>query len=271
MHTSACNEDRCGSSTSGRACITSSAIWVLILVGVILQGCGGAPRGTISGIHRTGGAALGVAGIYQLEGDSICGKVRIDFGDGSAPTELTNYDFANYPGVSHTYSGWGGKKIVTGSSLENCAGYVRQEFIVTPRVLSVGYQGPRPSPCDPVNAPADASGVSMPMPLLRTGTKVIITSLSNAKMNFGCSFDGCIYDADGKAEAATAEWPFPGKHPFSLVLRVGSRTYQGGKSVSFTTVQPGNLEVCQNDTKLDDNTFGWGIGIEVEEPPPPVQ
>jgi hypothetical protein len=103
---------------------------------------------------------------------------------------------------------------------------------------------------------------------LRSGTKVGIKTNPNpiVKINFGCPFNMCVYDADGEPNSsAPASFPFQGLRKYSLVLRVGQQVVQGGTDMSFVTNQGGLLEVCVNDEKLDDNTGAWGIGIAVDE------
>jgi hypothetical protein len=88
----------------------------------------------------------------------------------------------------------------------------------------------------------------------------------NVKINFGCSFNGCIYDADGEPNSsASSSFPFPGLRKYSLVLQVGTQIAQGGTNMSFVTNQGGLLQLCVNDEQLNDNTGAWGVGISVDE------
>jgi hypothetical protein len=95
------------------------------------------------------------------------------------------------------------------------------------------------------------------VPPLRPKTVVKITA--DRQINFGCAFNGCIYDADGdKTSTAPANFPFPNFRTYSLIFRLGTQVVQGGTNTSFTTNQSGLLEVCVNDDNLPDNTGGWG-------------
>jgi hypothetical protein len=226
----------------------------IVLMATILQGCqGGAMRGISGQIGNPGTPAH-----FQLAGDGVCGKVSIDFGDGTPPAIVSNYDFSNIPQVDHLYTGWPGKKTVKAGSVENCVGSPQIIFTVGPPVLNVGYAQPRPLACDPIPN----------KPPLRAGTKVHMKTNPNpnVKINFGCSFNGCIYDADGKnPSTAAAPFPFLGLREYSMVMRVGTQVVQGGTDVTFTTNQAGPLEICVNDDSLSNNTGAWGLIIDVDE------
>ena len=158
----------------------------IVLVAIILQACKG---GTIRDVtFQTGG--LGTVSHFELAGDGVCGKVSIDFGDGTPPAEIANYDFSNAPPVNHVYAGWPGKKTVKTGSLENCVGNPQKVVSVGPPLTVVAYRLPRPSACDAIPN----------KPPLRVGTIVHMTTNPdpNIRIKFGCSFNGCIYDADGK-------------------------------------------------------------------------
>jgi hypothetical protein len=101
---------------------------------------------------------------------------------------------------------------------------------------------------------------------------VHITSPPTQEVNFGCSFNGCIYDADGKpGSSAAAPFPFPGFREFSLVLRVGTQLFQGGKNAQFTVPVGGSLELCQNPINSAANiTGGWEVDIDVDELGTPI-
>ena len=226
----------------------------IAIVATMLQGCqGGNIRGISGQIGNPGSTAH-----FQLAGDGVCGKVSIDFGDGTPPAIVSNYDFSNIPPVDHLYTGWAGRKTVKAGSIENCVGSPQIIFTVGPPVLNVGYAQPRPSACDPIPN----------KPPLRAGTIVHMKTNPNpnVKINFGCSFNGCIYDADGKnPSTAAAPFPFLGLREYSMVMRVGTQVVQGGTDVTFTTNQAGPLEVCVNDDSLSNNTGAWGLIIDVDE------
>ena len=231
-----------------------AAYFSIAVMATILQACQG---GTIRGITGQIGNP-GTPAHFQLAGDGVCGKVSIDFGDGTPPAIVANYDFSNTPQVDHLYTGWPGRKTVKAGSVENCVGSPQMIFTIGPPVLNVGYMQPRPSACDPITN----------KPPLRAGTIVHMKTNSNpnVKINFGCSFNGCIYDADGRnPSSAIAPFPFPGLREYSMVMRVGTQVVQGGTDVTFTTNQAGPLEVCVNDDSLSNNTGAWGLLIEVDE------
>jgi len=124
-------------------------------------------------------------------------------------------------------------------------------------------------PYPPSNGPPVSACVSLPnVRGLRANTKVTVTAdpVTSGKINFGCFLGGCIYDADGeKLSSAVAPFPFQNLAKYSLVLRVGSQTEQGGSRASFTTNQAGPLEICVNDDVLADNTGAWNFTINVDE------
>jgi hypothetical protein len=187
----------------------------------------------------------------------VCGKVGIDFGDGTPPAVVANYDFSNPPLVDHKYTGWGGEKTVKAGSVENCIGEAKGIISTGKSPWKIGYIQPRPTSCDSVPQ----------QPPLRTNTIVHIETNPdpNVRINFGCAFNGCIHDADGRNSLAAAPFPFPGLREFSLVLKVGTQVVQGGTNVTFTTRRAGPLEICVNDSDLFNNTGGWGLNIEVDE------
>jgi hypothetical protein len=88
------------------------------------------------------------------------------------------------------------------------------------------------------------------------------------QVNFGCRFNGCIYDPDGRpGTSSAASFSFPGFREYSLVMRVGGATlFQGGKAERFTAPTGGGLEFCQNtDTPTANITGGWQIDLKVDE------
>lgn len=249
MNTDARSNDARGKSMSSRFCKTKlTTFFAVPLLAATLVACQG---GTIQGI--TGQPAkAGLASKIVLNGSGVCDKVQIDFGDGTPPAEIAKYDFANPPAVTHVYK-FGGKKTVKAGSLENCVGTA--EMVLAVPSFVVGYQAPRPTSCDPV-----------PMLPLPQNAKLHITSNPATKINFGCLLDRCIYNANGQPGSATPGYAFPGLKPLSLVVRVGGMPFQGGTDVSFVSALGGSLEVCQNDDNLSDNSGGWGIMIDVDEP-----
>lgn len=227
-----------------------------------LLGCSGP---AIQGITGQGGTLGGVTN-FVLTGTGVCGMVQLDFGDGTSPVQVPDYDFANPKTISHTYTGWAGRKTVKAGSIQNCVGSPEIIFVVKPIKFSVGY----------VPTLADACGPIPNRPPLRKNTKVHVTAIPGApdasgtpgptaKINFGCPLNGCIYDEDGMAGAAPSNYPFPNFRPFSLVLRVGPDLYQGGTDATFTAKTAGTLEMCRNEGNFANHTGGWGVNIDVDE------
>jgi hypothetical protein len=213
---------------------------------------------------------LGVVSRFQPTGSGVCDKIQVDFGDGTTPVELTNVDFANPPTVTHTYTGWAGKKTVKAGSLQNCVGAPEMIYTIKPASYKVGYTPTPVDNCVPV--PNKPPVPPMPnKPDLRKGTVVHVMAIPNAsggtaKINFGCPLNGCIHDEDGISGQAPAGYPFPGFRPFSLVMKVGNEYYQGGTNTTFrTTGPPAPLEMCRNEGQLANHTGAWGIDIDVDE------
>ena len=251
----ALDNDLHGNSASGKFSWRKLAACVSIaLAAAVLQGCQG---GTIRGITgQIGNPGTGPAHFF-LQGEGVCAKVSVDFGDGTPAAVVANYDFSNPPQVTHDYTGWKGRKTVKVGSVENCVGEAKTIFTIGPSIAKVGFAQPLPSACAPIPN----------KPPLRTNTIVHMQTNPdpNVKINFGCAFNGCILDADGRSSAAVAPFPFPGLREFSMVMRVGTQVVQGGTNVTFTTSQTGPLEICVNDSDLFNNTGAWGLNIEVDE------
>lgn len=215
------------------------------------------------------GARMNEPVTYRVDGLDKCALVRLKFGDGSASEDSVDFgpSGATPWKVSHTYTGWPGPKTVTAEGVTNCTGTATQRVIALMPTgdpaqplagdFRVAFFAPR-TPCAPVPS----------APPLRQNSKVrVMTNPDpNVKVNFGCWFGGCIYDADGKpGSAAGGNFPFPGLREFSLVLRIGTQVVQGGTDTSFTVNQSGPLELCMNDDILADNTGAWGVFLFVDE------
>jgi hypothetical protein len=181
-----------------------------------------------------------------------------DFGQSSPDQPLTvacKYD-QGYPGPKTVEAHSNGSDCIGQATLRInvmsvAGGNVHSNFML-------GYGQPGPTACQEVPH-------RLP---LRAGTKVSIRTNPDpaVKINFGCAFGGCVYDADGEpGSSAPAGFAFPGMRKYSLVLRVGQQAVQGGTNMSFVTNQGGLLEVCVNDDQIADNTGAWGIGISIDE------
>jgi hypothetical protein len=217
--------------------------------------------------------ALNNALQFTISGLGTCQELRIDWGDGSMTDTSTAVgspvDLTARPTFSHTFIGWRGGKTVTAIGISGCEGRVNTRFTIEPSVHSIGFNQPGPNVCDPVPfAP------STPLPP-RTLVHITTIPATGAPfgIDFGCQFQGCRYDADGRpGSVAAAPFPFPGLREYSLVLRVGTQVVQGGKDVRFTTTQNGRLEICINDDNgASNNSGGYQIDISVDQlgPPPP--
>ena len=216
-------------------------------------------------------------------GREPCELIRLDFGDGSR-TIGGPHDFAmaNQPFVAeHTYgrTAWPGLKRVRATGIGNCFGDARLGVRMMERVpanngpgtfvfadkLVVAFAQPPLDPAD--QAPCK------PVPLkasLRRDAVVTVRSNPDPKfrIDYGCWLSGCIYDADGEpGSTAPTGWAFPGMRQYSMVLRVGSQTVQGGNFTRFVTGSSGPLEICLNDMNLsmNDNFGGLLLSITVDE------
>jgi hypothetical protein len=179
---------------------------------------------------------------------------------GAAPNEVPlavscKYD-QSYPGF---------KTVEVHSNGSDCIGQATLRL----RVLKMATGSPHSGFMLGFGQPGPTACGEVPHVLpLRSGTKVTIKTNPDpaVKINFGCIFGGCIYDADGEPNSSAPNgFPFPGLRKYSLVLRIGTQVVQGGTNVSFVTNTGGLLEVCVNDDQLADNTGAWGIGIDVDE------
>ncbi len=213
----------------------------------------------------------------NVRGKGICDPVFVQCGNGLSGmpwgSSTPPHNFGQPPTdtplkIECKYAtGWPGPKTVRAySNGSDCVG----EATLRVNVMKVtaghphtefqlGYGQPVTSVCNQV------PNVALP---LRSNTRVVIKTnpAPNVKINFGCLFNGCIYDADGEPNSsAPSGFPFPGLRKYSLVFRVGQQVIQGGTDMNFITNQGGHLEVCVNDDVLPDNTGAWGIGISVDE------
>ena len=108
------------------------------------------------------------------------------------------------------------------------------------------------------------------MPPLHQNSFVHVTAPPTPVVNFGCSFNGCIYDPDGRpGSSAVSPFLFPGFREYSLVLRIGDdgAQFQGGKSATpFEVPGGGDLNFCMNIAQPDANIGGgWEVDVQVDE------
>jgi hypothetical protein len=204
---------------------------------------------------------------FVVTGYGTC-DIVIDWGDGSKDV-IDDAKLAEANLYPHTYKGWRGGKTVTVTpvSPNDCIGNARQRFVTSPSFDELGWAR------DPRNLKQDArSCVTFPnRPFLTPNSIVKITAQPMPQINFGCGYNGCIYDPDGKpGTVSAAPFEFPIFREYSLVLReggAGGRLFQGGKSAAlFTSVTGGQLEFCMNNDRPQNNiTGGWQIGVRVDE------
>ena len=270
------------------------AAWLFVtIIALALQGCGNITStvtdikplgaGTTAPDTLRGGTILMDGQLYQamsfqVSGSGICKRMFINFGDFTPPLEVTNVDLSSNPTVTHTYNGWNGRKNVWayGNWADGCDGSVKHVIMVGPQVMKLGYK-PVPIACVPYPG----------KPILRKNTVVVISDFTlrsgpeseQIRIEFGCN-GACRYSAFGlqtpapSPEPGFTGYPFPGLRELSLVVRVGTIPYQaantpngqgGISNFTFTTTEPGLLEICVNDYKLDDNQGEWGIGVTIDE------
>lgn len=221
------------------------------------------------------GTMMGQPIEFKIKGVGNCTLGKLDFGDGQS-TNFGPFDFGQTGALrtlslTHTYQGWPGPKTVTAEGVTNCVGKATRSmrlFKGNPNTSSANQQalvigfsqrtGTPATTCTPVQGVA---------PLRRNTVVGVKTNPDpNVRINFGCPFSGCVYNADGEANSvAPNQFPFPGLRKYSLVLRIGTQIVQGGTNMSFTTSQTGPLEICVNDDVLHDNNGAWGIEFLVDE------
>ncbi|HEY2981242.1 MAG TPA: hypothetical protein VGJ22_08685 [Anaerolineales bacterium] len=199
--------------------------------------------------------------VFTVKGTGNC-SLRVDFGDNTFFDPGGFYDFSKWPDglpVEHTYTGWPGTKSVVAYGIADgpgdCSGSARSSILVGPR-YALAFVAPLLPVC----------GLVPDQPQLIAGWNVHITTNPDprVKIDFGCILSGCTYDADGEPNSvAPAEFPFPGLHKYSLVIKIGTQVVQGGTDVSFVVDQIGAMELCVNDDVLSGNSGAWGIFIEV--------
>jgi hypothetical protein len=218
----------------------------------------------------------------RVWGQGKCDSVGVEMGNGTTLYSPSPFDFggqgqsASVPLIlTYNYAyAWPGIKTIHAYPNANCMGEARQTIQVMRKIgntvrsdlnftLAQPYSfanGITPGPC---KLAFDLIQVNA----LRSNTKVTVTAKPdpNNKIDFGC-LGGCSFGVDGEAgSSATAPFPFPGMAKHSLVLRVGTKTFQGGSQASFTTTNKAALEICVNDDNLQDNTGAWNFTISVDE------
>jgi hypothetical protein len=238
---------------------------------IVITSLGVLPACTTATLHSIaptpgGSLALGQPASFDVKGAGRCGMMTIDFGDGSAPVDVSGatLDANPSPTVTHTYpaNGWGGGKKVKAKGVVDCFGEVQTQVKILPETKIIGFVPNATSAC----------GALTTLPPLRVRTLVHASVPSTnplPEIDFGCAFGGCHHNLMGSGLTAPSDFSFPGLVAHSMILRVGTQVVQGPTSPAvearFTTTQAGPLEICVNDSKLDDNTGGWGVVISIDE------
>jgi hypothetical protein len=245
-----------------------------ILTVILMQGCNQEPN-ILKGISLEPGQtiALDTPLKFILNGSGRCQTLNLDWGDGTTEQnysygtggfaiDLSGSDASAVASrtLTKTFTGWAGGKTVTVQAASGCEGSARTRFTIEPAVYKLGFAQPGPLTCNPIpNRPALVARTLV-------GIKTVPATGAPNGINFGCPFNGCIYDADGKPNSsAPSNFPFPGLREYSLVFRVGTQVVQGGTNMSFTTTVPGALEVCVNDDTLANNSLGYEVDITVDQ------
>ena len=243
-----------------------------------LVACNGATVNALQGVTLVPGqtVALDTPLKFELSGTGTCTAVDVDWGDGS--TEVFNYPTGTIvlsgtsgSGVAsrtmtHTFRGWRGGKTVTVKGRSGCEGQANTRFKIVPETFSIGFAQPGTQVCNTVS--------TLPRIVSRSLVHVTTTPVTGPYsfgIDFGCAFQGCRYDADGKpGSSAAAPFPFTGFREFSLILRIVDQVEQGGTNVQFTTTKLGPIEFCINDDSLSNNTGGYQINVGIDQLGPPA-
>ncbi len=248
-------------------------VFVLFLLIASVAACAGKTN-VIQSIELAPGQtpALDTPLSFLVKGVGVCPYLRIDWGDGTPTSDSYGY-LTNPTPQTHTFTGWrGGKTVTAMSTRDSCLGSASTRFTIPPTVHTIGFAQPPPTPStNPCSTVPGALSTPLPIRTLVHLTTIPLTN-GNDLIDYGCPFQGCRYNADGKAgSVAAAPFPFPGMKEYSLVLRVGTALFQGGTDVRFTTTQSGALEFCLNDELTRNYGGGYVIHVEVDQlgPPPP--
>jgi hypothetical protein len=232
----------------------------LLAISILISGCFGGVSGVI--LNPAGSTtSIGGTTYVMVTGQGQCGGFSIDWGDDTPPQQAPAHDFQNPFYATHTYSGWGGGKTVTVTPTTSCGGYARLRFKLEPTApISLAWNR---RPTD--NAVTCNAVPPAPAPLA-SRSLLHVTGDPTPVFNFSCANNGCIYDPDGRpGSVAASPFPFPGMREYSLVVKVGSQSFQGGKSTNITVPQGGTLRVCQNTDNPAGAVGGWGIYFAVDQ------
>lgn len=179
------------------------SILALPLVSLPLVLCGCDTEGVIRSVALAPGQTpmLDQPVDVIVSGSGMCTILDVNWGDeGSLSHTYNNLDLSAGAHLTHTYSGWPGGKTVTVKAQYQCTGSAQTRFATQPETVSLAW---RRDPNGNRGTCVEYPG----MPQLSKNSTVRITSPASPLVNFGCPFNGCIYDADGRAGSSAAS-PF---------------------------------------------------------------
>lgn len=202
-------------------------IFAILLVACVPQS--GSPVNLIQGVSVVQPVpAINTPVSVAVNGLGRCEEMEFDWGDGTS-FKISHAYFDKPFKQSHTYTDRGGGKTVTVRGLKGCEGRVVTRFDMEPSVYQLGFA----QIYKPTSTPSVCKSVPN-FPDLDVNNLVHITTIPvtgpySFGIDFGCPFQGCRYDADGRpGSVADTRFPFPDLREFSLVLRVGdSQVIQG--------------------------------------------
>ena len=254
-------------------------LWKVLLAAVLLQGCRDPVEvNLIQSVSLEPGQTLTLNTPIRfiVGGVGSCDSFKVDWGEGrvdsvlipgNSPIRLADNDLLSRT-VTHTFTGWGGGKTVTVEG-NNCGGKVAARFDIPPASKTIPWAQPGPTGTNMCQRPTS----NWPIISSRSLVKISANTVAARRdINFGCPFESCVYNADGKGgSVADANFPFPGMREYSVVYRVGSQLVQGGTQVQFITTGTGTLEFCLNDgdKNLGNNTGGFNVIVSVDQLGPP--
>ncbi len=234
---------------------------VPLLMAVPLPLCAGVPFNFIRSVAVVQPIPTAPAPVtVTVEGSGSCSMIEIDWGDEYKDTPQS-VQLASHPRFSHPYQAGGGKT-VTVTAKGGCEGTARTRFVVEQSWLELAFnQVPKPTAriCN------EAGSIFYVHPHTLVHVLVLPTA-RGATINFGCPFDGCIYDANGRpGSVADSRFPFPGFREFSLVFKTDPETFQGGMNTSFVARTGGPLQVCLNYSDLTNAGGGFIIRMRQDQ------
>jgi hypothetical protein len=239
----------------------------LPLVSLPLVLCGCNTGGVIQSVALAPGQTPTVGQLIDVvvSGSGTCTILDVNWGDeGNLFHSYNNLDLGAGAHLTHTYTGWPGGKTVTVKAQYQCDGSARTRFTTAPATASLAWnREPNGSRATCVQFPG--------MPPLHQQSFVHITAPPTPFINFGCDFEACKFDPDGRPGSSSVSPPFlfQGFREYSLVLRINDdgAQFQGGKSAApFLVPDGGDLNFCMNTDRPDANIGGgWEVDVQVDE------